>query len=117
MRTHRNPQAQDFSFCQPSFSWWTSANSRLHNSFVTINDEWQAFMGRRMKEDLHLWQELGGAKTPQAMWSAYSGFWQKAVEDYWKEYATLAKISGTLLEDITAGHEASEGPLPHAKAA
>jgi hypothetical protein len=113
----RSPQAQDCSLCQPSFGWWASAISRLHNSFVIMSDEWQAFMGRRMNEDLHLWQELASAKTPHAIWSAYSGFRQKAVEDYRKEYATLAKISRTLPEDITAVHEASEGPLPHANAA
>jgi hypothetical protein len=61
----RSPQAQDCSLWQPSFGWRTSAISRLHNSFVIMRDEWQAFMGRRMNEDLHLWQELASAKTPQ----------------------------------------------------
>jgi hypothetical protein len=116
MRAHHSPQAQDFSPWQPN-GWRTYVISRLHTSFVTMSEDWQGSMGRRMNEDLHLWQELAGAKSPHAMWSAYSGSWQEAVADYWKEYATLAKISGTLIEDITAVHETSEGPSSHAKAA
>jgi len=117
MRTHDKLQNQGFAIWQPDSSWWTSATSRLHNSFIAMSDEWQTFMGRRVKEDLHLWQELAGAKTPEAMWSAYMSFWQKAVGDYWKEYATFTTLSGALVSDMTAGPQACEAALPHAQAA
>jgi hypothetical protein len=87
------------------------------HSFIEMSDESQAFMSRRVKEALHLWQRLAGAKTPEAMWSAYMGFWQKAAEDYWSEYVTFTKLSGTLVSDMTAGQQASEPALPHAQAA
>jgi len=96
---------------------WKSANSRMHDSFVAMSDEWQAFIGRRMKQDLHLWQDLAGAKTPDAIWSAYAGFWQKAVEDYWQEYAAFTKLSGSLVPHMAVGPEAREGMFPQAKAA
>jgi len=51
MRTHDKLQNQGFAIWQPDFGWWTSATSRLHNSFIAISDEWQTFMGRRVKED------------------------------------------------------------------
>jgi hypothetical protein len=117
MGTHHKPQEQGLAFWQPDLGWWTSANSRLHTSFVARSDEWQAFVGHRVREDLNLWQELAGAKTPDAIWSAYAEFWQKAVEDYWKEYATFCKFSGTLVADIAAGQPACEGAPPLARAA
>ena len=118
MPTHHKPQdhfPQDHGFgsWQPNMGWWTTAN----NSFVSISTEWQAFVGRRVKENLHLWQELAGAKTPQAIWAAYSDFWQKAVEDYWNEYASFTKSSGTSLEDLTADHHARKEASLHARAA
>ena len=45
-----------------------------------------------MEEDLHLWQELARARAPEALWSAYREFWQKAFEDYWNEYLTLSQL-------------------------
>jgi len=51
MRTHDKLQNQGLAIWQPDFSWWTSATSRLHNSFIAMSDEWQTFMGRRVKED------------------------------------------------------------------
>jgi len=117
MRTHDKLQNQGLAIWQPDFSWWTSATSGMHNSFIAMSDEWQAFMGRRVREDLHLCQELAGAKTPEAMWSAYMSFWQKAVEDYCREYATFTTLSGALASDMRAGPQASEPALPHAQAA
>ena len=117
MRTHDKSQDQNFAFWQPNFSWWMSVNSRLSNSVVAMSDEWQAFIDSRMKENQHLWQELAGVKAPAAMWSAYMSFWQKAVEDCWKECATFTALSRTLASDMTVGERAWEPALPHAKAA
>jgi hypothetical protein len=96
MATQHNDQDWGFPLWRPDFSWWTSANTRLHDNFVTFSDAWQAFLGRRVQEDLHLWQGLTAAKTLPAAWTAYSDFWRKAVEDYWSEYATLTKLSAGL---------------------
>jgi hypothetical protein len=106
-------QDQGFGFWQPNMGGWTIPNS----SFVSIGTEWWAFVGRRVKENLHLWQELAGAKTPQSIWAAYSDFWQRAVEDYWNEYATFAKFSGTSLENLMSELHAREEPSLHARAA
>ena len=29
----------------------------MYDSFVEATDEWQAFVGRRVEADLHLWQD------------------------------------------------------------
>ena len=117
MRLHSSPQDHGFEPFQASIDWWRFANSGLNTSFVSIGNEWLAFMGRRVNESLHLWQEVAGAKTPQAIWVAYSHFWQKAVEDYWNAYAPFARFSGTSLEDLTVGQPPREEASLHAKAA
>jgi len=63
MRPHHKPRHPSPAFWQPDFSWWISAN-------VAMSDEWQAIVGRRVKEDLDLRQELASAKTPEAIFGA-----------------------------------------------
>ena len=117
MCPHHKLQDQGSGFWQPNIDWWAFANSHLNNSFIGVSNEWQAFIVRRVQEDLHLWQDLANAKTPQAFWTAFISFWQRAVEDYWTEYATFAKMSRTPLEDLTNGQPAREETSPRAKVA
>ena len=118
MRTQRNAQDRGIPLWRPDFNWWTSTNTTLHDSFVAISTECQAFLGRRVQEDLRLFQKLSAAKTPPAVWTAYSDFWQKAVEDYWSEYATLTKLSGDFATSaVSVAHQASESASQYAKAA
>jgi hypothetical protein len=65
MRTHHKPLDQGFALWQPDLGWLKIANAQLHHSFVAITGEWQAFVGRRVQEDLRLWEELAGAKAQQ----------------------------------------------------
>ena len=92
MRAHHKPLDQGFAFWEPDLHWLKVTNARLHESFVAISDEWQTLVGHRVKEDLHLWEELASAKAPEAIWSAYIKFWQKAVEDYRNECLTLSHL-------------------------
>jgi hypothetical protein len=87
-------------------SWWAPAvacgvdcNAKLCESTLALNREWQDFASRRMKEDMDLLQNLSRAKTPNAVWSAYAGFWQKFIDDYTHEQGTLAKLAGTLVSN------------------
>ena len=57
-----------------------------------IASEWQDFVGRRVKEDFVLMQRLTRSSTPNQILVAYSGFWQKAAEDYGNEIATISKL-------------------------
>lgn len=112
----------------PALDWWTPLmtgssawNAKMHQNSVALSNEWQAFVGRRVKEDFHLLQELGRAKSPDEIWNTYSNFWQKAVEDYWKEYGVVAEIGGGFIAfGMTATQRASEESeiaVPHSKAA
>jgi hypothetical protein len=59
----------------PLSDWWTMASpwapsDNLRQSCVELSSEWQAFVGHRVQEDLHLLQELASAKATAEMWSA-----------------------------------------------
>ncbi len=106
----------------PGMAGVAAWNTQVHKSFLAMSDEWQAFVARRLKEDLHLLQAMGAAKTPEAFWSAYADFWQRAVEDYWKEYGALvARASGLFAFGMTPSRCAivsqPESTLPQSKAA
>jgi hypothetical protein len=109
-------------FWPAALNWWSpsipcgaESNTKLHENYVSLSDEWQAFVGRRTKEDLRLLQQLASAKAPEEMWSLYASFWQKAVEDYWQEYATIVKLaSGHIGSDMAATQQAFE-QAPEAK--
>jgi hypothetical protein len=99
----------------PSTTSGAEWNSTFYESYVLLNHEWQAFVGRRTKEDLRLLQQLTSAMSPQEMWSFYARFWQKAVEDYWREYVTIAKLASGLISSGMAATQESFEQAPEVK--
>jgi hypothetical protein len=103
-----NPEESADLFWPAALNWWPSMacgtewNTKLQESYLSLSDEWQGFLGRRTKEDLRLLQQLASAKVPLEMWSFYVGFWQQAVEDYWHEYASMAKLASGLINSSMA---------------
>ena len=79
----------------PVTAWQTAHSVNLQKTVVTLASEWQAFVGRRMKEDVSLLQQLGAVRSPDQLWKLYATFWQNAAADYAQEYVRLAKLAGT----------------------
>jgi hypothetical protein len=118
MRSHHKPLDRGIVLWQPDWEGLMLANARLHDGFVAVSDEWQAFVCRRLEADQRLWQELVGAKTPVALWSAYQKFWQGAFEDYRDEYLALSQLyAKTVSSGKTAPTQPSQGAFLHARAA
>lgn len=118
MRTHYKPLDQGFVLGQPDLDWLRVANARMYDSFVEASDEWLAFVGRRVEADLHLWQDLARAKAPEALWSVYGKFWQKAFEDYCNEYLTLTQLyAEAVTSRPSTPQPGSKGGFLRAKAA
>lgn len=81
--------------------------AKLHKAFIMPSREWQTFVGARIKEDLLLMREIGAAKTPEQMWSISARFWQKAAEDYAREYGVITKLAGDcVISGVPAAGEA-----------
>lgn len=80
------------SMWNPFLAGSMGGNAQAHEGFGTIANEWQDFVGRRLKEDFALMQRLAHSATPDQILTAYSDFWQKAAEDYGKEFTTISKL-------------------------
>jgi hypothetical protein len=66
------------------------------------------FPGPRFEQDLALLQRLAAAKSPGEILAANVEFWQKACDEYAKEYATVMKLaSGASKKAIAATQSAS----------
>jgi hypothetical protein len=80
------------SACGTLFFGALQANAQAQEVFGTIAGEWQAFLSHRIQEDLALIQRVTNSATPDQILAAYSEFWQKAAEDYRKEFAAVTKL-------------------------
>ena len=111
-----------FDIWAPALACNAEWNSKLHESVATLSSEWQEFVSRRVTDDLSLLQLVGSSQSPEQAWAAYVKFWQKAAEDYSREFATMSKLAGELVTNsITAAQHRMEVAatelLPIAKAA
>jgi hypothetical protein len=106
--TGQLPWPLAWNWLNPGIGAKAAYNTKLHEAFVAISNEWQTFVGQRLKEDLHLMRELGAAKTPEQIWATSARFWQKAAEDYAQEYALMAKLAG---DCVVCGVSAAEEAL------
>jgi hypothetical protein len=68
-------------------------NSQAYGSIGAIASEWQHFVSGRLREDFVLMQRVAQSRSPEQIWAACVGFWQRAVEDYGKEYVTMGRLA------------------------
>jgi hypothetical protein len=64
-----------------------------------LSGEWLYFVTRRLKEDVNLPTKFAACRSPNeisSVSSVYAAFWQKLVDDYWKEFAVLGKLGGDI---------------------
>lgn len=105
--TGQLPWLPTWNWLNPAMGAQAAYNAKLHDAFIAVTNEWQTFVGQRLKEDLHLMRELGAAKTPEQMWTISTRFWRKAAEDYAREYAVMAKLaSDCVICGVSAAEEA-----------
>lgn len=108
-------------FWSPAVASGAEWNKKFHENLVALSSEWQGFVSRRLEEDMHLARGLVTAKAADEAWKVYANFWQRAVEDYWQEYAVLAARTGALMgseiEATRHGGEESAAATPQSKAA
>ena len=71
-------------------------NSSCSKAVAALNGEWLDFLKQRTTEDLALPQQLASCKSPDEVWRVYAEFCQKAVADYQKEFAEVARLGNSL---------------------
>ena len=81
-------------------------NAQVQEGFSTLASEWQNFVSWRLKEDFAFMQRVGQCRTPDQMWASHADFWQKAMEDYSKEYMLMGRLAaGVTTKAAAAGHQ------------
>jgi hypothetical protein len=105
----------------PALSCGAEWNAKLHEGFSALGCEWQEFVSRRLQDDLGFVRVVSSSQSPEQAWGAYVKFWQKATEDYAREFATMSKLTGQIITsgiDTMQHHlQATPDPRPASKAA
>ena len=68
-------------------------NSQAYGSIGAIASEWRHFVSGRLREDFVLIERITQSRSPEQIWAAYADFWQRAVQDYGKEYVTMGRLA------------------------
>ena len=76
----------------PFLTGTLAGNAQAFGEFGAIANEWQDFIGRRLKEDVALCQRLGRSAKPDEIIEAYADFWRKAGEDYGGEFTAMTRL-------------------------
>ena len=84
------------SMCSPLWVEPCKWNSRAYGSFGAIASEWQHFVSDRLREDFVLIQRVAQSRSPEQICAAYVDFWQRAAEDYGREYLTLGRLAASV---------------------
>ena len=85
--------------------WFVGAakwNAEIYEGFGLLASEWQNFVSRRIAEDFAFMQRIVHCRTADQVWGAQADFWQKAVEDYGKEYMLLSRLAASLTTKAAA---------------
>jgi Phasin protein len=103
--------ALTFSVWEPIIAGALKANAQAQETLGPIAGEWQAFVGHRLQEDMALMQRLAKSRTPTQSITAYAVFWQKAAEDYGKEFATITELMGRATSKVARASQGATGAV------
>jgi hypothetical protein len=91
---------------RPSLAAAAELNGRLCETMTAFNSECVSFLNRRLREDLAMPRQFAACRTLEDVYGVYSGFFQRATEQYQAEMEQLAKISQSAAHDTI--HHAQE---------
>jgi Phasin protein len=93
-------------------------NGTCSKAITSLNAEWLGLLQRRVQEDFALPQRLASCQCTEEVVRVYSEFWQKATDDYRKEFADLSRLSSIMmsesmaaLQQVSSGED--KGPSQH----
>jgi hypothetical protein len=114
------PEA-DVSAWLAALNWWgpimsaqTAYNAKAHEIFRQLSNEWQSFVAQRTREDQNVMHQMASAKSPVQVLEITARFWQKAADDYAREYTAVVKLAGNCVMSAVdeAQHSGKEASRP-----
>ena len=91
--------AAAFAFWGPALAGAAKWNGKMYEGLAMLGSEWLDFVTRRLKEDLRLPQQLCACRSPEETRDVYVAFWQRAAEDYQKEFTVMAKLNSGFINN------------------
>lgn len=87
----------------PAAIGMTDVNGRAFAGLINMQREWLGFVSRRLQEDAALVEQIGKCTTGQEAYGIYAGFVQKALADYQREFAELARLGQAVAAETASG--------------
>lgn len=83
---------------RPTLTAMAEVNTRLYESFATVNREWATFVNRRLKEDFAVPQQLAECRNLPDLFRVYAQFVQNACAHYQTGLEQMTKLSQSMAE-------------------
>jgi len=83
---------------RPALAAMAQLNSRLYANLAAANQEWASFVGRRLKEDFAVPQQLAECRTIEDLYRVYSEFFQNAYSQYQSGLEQMTRLGKSLAE-------------------
>ncbi|HET6927107.1 MAG TPA: phasin family protein [Hyphomicrobiaceae bacterium] len=84
---------------RPALQAMAQMNGRVYDGIATWNQNWVAFLNRRLKQDLAMPEQLAACKSVQEMYGVCAEFFQNACSQYQSEFEQLTKLGKSLADD------------------
>jgi hypothetical protein len=84
---------------RPALQAMAQMNGKVYDGIATWNQNWVAFLNRRLKQDLAMPEQLAACKTVQEMYGVCAEFFQQACSQYQSEFEHLSKLGKSLADD------------------
>ena len=91
-----------FDASRPTLAATAELNGRVYETVAAFNTECVSFINRRLKEDLAMPQQFAACRSLEDVYGVYTGFFQRAAEQYQAEMEQLAKIGQGMAQDAMA---------------
>jgi hypothetical protein len=84
---------------RPALATAAEMNGRLYETVAALNSEYVSFINRRLKEDLGVPQQFAACRNVEDVYGVYTGFFQRAAEQYRAEMEHFARLGQGLSQD------------------
>jgi hypothetical protein len=94
--------ATGLAFWGPALAGTARWNGQVYEGLATLGSEWLDFVTGRLKQNLRLPQQLCSCRSPEEIRDLHAAYWQRAIEDYRTEFAIMAKLGSTFVNNNMA---------------
>jgi len=89
----------------PAVEAMVTWNGKWSSNLSDLNEEYAAFLKRRLKADVAFVERSTACKRPDEVWGVCSDFALRAAHDYQREFSEFAKIWTKMVADGFAAFE------------